>query len=99
MTRMRPPRLSNIACKATSGPQLAEPALEEATLRLVTREPERPPVCGPGLVGATEATKQLGAGRVQILLVLEREGVDDRERRLRPVDLGDRNGTVQLDDR
>ena len=78
--------------------ELCEPPLEEAALRLRGRELDCPPIGGARLAGASKAAEELGAGGVQVLVVVEREAVDDPERRLRAVDLGDRDGAVELDD-
>ena len=76
--------------------ELVDPPLEETPLRLAACELERALVGGAGLVGSSEAPQQFGAGRVQILVVVERDRVDDRQRRRRPLDLGDRDSPVQL---
>jgi hypothetical protein len=76
--------------------QLGDAPLEKAPLRLRVRKLERPPVGGPGLLRASKAQEQLGAGRVQVLVVVEREGVDDRECRLWPLDLGNGDRAVEL---
>ena len=67
---------------AGSVPELREPALEEAPLGVRVHELERALVGGAGLVGALEPAQQLGAGRVQVVVAVELEPLDERERRL-----------------
>ena len=60
--------------------QLGDAALQEAALGLDPGEHERPPIGLPGSFVATETPQQLGAGRVQVLVVLELEALEQRER-------------------
>ncbi len=60
----------------------AQPVLEEAALGLGAAQLQRAPVGGAGVVRAVEAAQQLGAGGVQVLVVVEARPFDDLERRL-----------------
>ena len=60
---------------------------------------ERAGVCEPRLVVSIEAAQQLCAGRVQVVVVVELEPVDDLEPASGPVGLCDCDRPVQLDDR
>ena len=51
------------------------------------------------LGAAAEPAQQVGADGVEEVVAVEVELVDERERGLRPVDLGDRDGAVERDDR
>ena len=62
-------------------------------------ELERLVVRGASLAGLAEPAKQLTPGRVGVVVVVEVKTLDDREARLRPFRLGDRDGPAQLDDR
>src|SRR5689334_16009902 len=77
----------------------ADAALEEAPLRLVAGQLERTLVRGAGLIGAPDPAQEVGAGRMEVLVVVQRQRVDDPERRLRARDLGDGDRPVQLHDR
>ena len=59
--------------------ELGEPPFEEAPLGVGVRELERAVVGDPRLVAPIEAAQQLGAGRVQVVVAVELEPVDDRE--------------------
>ena len=62
-------------------------------------ELERARVGCPGVVDAVEPAQQLGAGGVQVVVAVELEAVDERERGLDVAGLGERRRVVQLDDR
>ena len=52
-----------------------------------------------GLAIAAGATQELGAGGVEVSVVVEAEAVEDGQAGLGPVDLGHGDGPVHLDDR
>ena len=62
-------------------------------------ELERALVGGAGLVDAVEPAQQLRARRVQVVVAVELEALDQVERGLDVARLGDRRGPVELDDR
>lgn len=84
---------------AARSSQFAEPALEEVALRLARGESERSLVLRPRLLGASRPAQQLGPGRVQVLITVELESIDDPQGRLRSLVMGYRHSQVELDDR
>jgi hypothetical protein len=60
---------------------------------------ERATVGESGLGVAAEASQEVGAGGVEVAVVVERELVDNFERGLGAVDLGDRDCAVHFHDR
>ena len=89
----RPARLAS-PCRVEG----SEAPLEQPPLGVVVREREGAAVRVAGLVRPAEAPQQLAACRVEVLVVVEREPVDDREAGLGAVGLGDRDGAAELDD-
>ena len=79
--------------------ELGEPPLQQPPLGVVVDELQRPPVGVAGIVLPAQAAQQLAAGGVEVAVVVELQPVDDRQRRLRPVGLGNGDRAVQLDDR
>src|SRR3954454_25247833 len=73
-----------------------EPSLEEPPLPLGPHECQGEEVRLARLLLTAEPPQQLGSSRVQVVVVVELELVDDREARERAVGLGDRDGSVQL---
>ena len=63
-----------------------------SVVRRRPRTPGRPRRCGPG-------GEQVGADGVEQVVALEGEAVDEAQRRVRPVDLGHRDGAVEGHDR
>ena len=63
---------------AGTGLQLGDPALEEATLARRAREGERLVERFARLIAPAEAAQQFAARRVQVLVVVEVEAIDDR---------------------
>ena len=62
------------------------------------RELEGALVLGPRLVGTAEAAEQVGARRVEVLVAVEVEPVDEGKPRFRPRRLGHGDRAVQLHD-
>src|SRR5689334_22375661 len=95
-----PPRTSTPPFASRSGMwTFYQPRLEEGPLDLRRREIERSPVRGVGLVPAPEPAEQVGAGRVEEVVVVEAlDRLDEPESLLEPVCEGDGDGAVQLDD-
>ena len=79
--------------------ELGEPPLQQPPLGVVVDELQGPAVGVAGIVLPAQAAKQLAAGGVEVAVVVELQPVDDRQRRLRPVRLGNGDRAVQLDDR
>src|SRR5260221_10582748 len=81
---------------------LAEATLEESALGIVRDKRERPTVALCRLRARTEAPEQIGARRVQQVIVVERarggEGVDQRDGRPRAIHHRDRRRTIQRHD-
>ena len=75
------------------------PADQVGPLGLVLDQSQRQLVRRPRLVVAAQPAQQVGAGGVQGVVAGQLEPVDDRQRDLGPVQLGDRDGPVQRDDR
>jgi hypothetical protein len=73
--------------------------LQELALGIGSRQFEGAVVGRSGLVGAPEAAQQLGARCVQVAVVVQVQGVDQRQRALDVAGFGNRCGVVQLDDR
>ena len=63
-----------------SASELRQPPLEEAPLGVRVDELERAVVGRAGLVDAVEPAQQLGARRVQVVVAVEVEALDQRER-------------------
>jgi hypothetical protein len=59
--------------------ELGEPALEEPPFGVCRHELERPAICVAGLVDALESSEKLGPRRVQVVVLVELEAVDERE--------------------
>src|SRR5438067_12440685 len=74
----------------------AQPAFEKAPLGIVVSEFERAAVGSAGLVDAREPAQDLGAGRVQVAIVVELEPVEDGKRGLRVACLGGGRGAIEL---
>jgi hypothetical protein len=62
-------------------------------------ELERTVVGRSGVLDPVEPAQQLGAGRVEVVVAVELEGLDERERGLDVAGFGDRDCPVQLGDR
>ena len=62
-------------------------------------EGERATIRVPRLIGASETTQQLSPSRVQVVVILERDVIDDIETPLGAIRLGDGDRPAQLDDR
>ena len=79
----QPPRVDACLTRSleeVSGRELSEvfdAPFEEAPLRLVARELERAPVGDASFFCSPQAAQQVGAGRVQVLVVIQRERIDD----------------------
>lgn len=71
------------------GCQLREPSFDEAQLGAVVGEVPRASVGVTRLVGASQASKQFGPGRMQVAEVVELEPVDDPQAGLGAVGFGD----------
>jgi hypothetical protein len=56
-------------------------------------------VGGAGFFGTPQAAQKVGAGGVQILVVVQGKAVDDSERSVRPLDLGEGDRPIELDHR
>jgi len=80
-------------------PNFREAALQEAAVGVRGHELQRSLVRRLGVGFAAEAAQELGSGRVEVVVAVELEAVDEGERRLRVAGLGDRGGLIQLDDR
>ncbi len=78
--------------------ELGAAAGEVRGLGGVVDEGEGGVVRRPGVVGATEAAQQLGTGDVPGVVALEGEPVDGGQADGGAVELGDRDGAVELDD-
>src|SRR5215211_832396 len=74
-------------------------ALQEVALGRVLGAGDRGLVRQRRLGVAAEASQEIGADGVEEVVAVEVEAVDERERRVGPVDLGHRDGAVQRDDR
>jgi hypothetical protein len=79
--------------------ELGETPFQEHPLGVRGDELERVLVGGAGLLDALQAAENLCAGRVQIVVAIEREPVDERQRSLRLARLRERRRVVELDDR
>src|SRR3954452_19100071 len=86
-----------VPCRPASA-ELRALALEQPPLRVVVDECERAAVRRACLLRTAQAAEQLGAGGVQVAVVVEAEAVDDLEARGRPRVLGDRDRAAQLAD-
>src|SRR5262245_27593118 len=84
---------------ATGSAELGEAAFEEGSLRIRAHQLERALVRCPRLVVPAQAVQQLGAGRVEIVVRVELEAVDQRQRLLGLAGFRDGSRAVQLDDR
>ena len=62
-------------------------------------ELERPGVGGPRLVGPVESPQEFGARRVEVVVALQLEPVDEPQRAFRVACLSERRRAIQLDDR
>ena len=82
---------------------LVDPPLEEAPLRLLRRQRQRPFVRGDRTLAPTESRQQIRSRRVHQVIVLERAARDDRihqgEPRRGAVAHRDRHRAVELDHR
>ena len=78
---------------------LGQPVLKEALFGLGLREVERAAVRAVGLIVPAGATQEVGTRGVEVPVVVEVETVEDGQAGLGPVDLGDGDGPVHLDDR
>ena len=72
---------------------------QEAALGLGVRELEGALVLGPCLLCPTEAAEQVGTGRVEVLVAVEVEPVDESKPRFPSLRLGHGNRAVELHDR
>src|SRR5207244_12328355 len=79
--------------------ELPQPPFEEAAFGVRVNELEGAVVGRAGVVDAIEPTQQLRARRVQIVVEVELEALDQGERGLDLARLGDGDGPVQLRDR
>src|SRR6185437_5158972 len=77
---------------------LGQPVCQEALLRLGLREVERPAVGLAGLAVAAGPSQEIGAGGVEVAVVVEVEAVENGQAGLGPVDLGHGDGPVHVDD-
>jgi hypothetical protein len=78
--------------------ELREPLLEEAPLGVRVNELERARVGRAGVFDAIEPAQQVRADRVQVMVLLELEALDQSERGLDLARFGDRGSLVELDD-
>jgi len=78
-------------------PQLGAAPLEEAPLGVGADQLERAVVSGTGVVGAIEPAQQVGAHRVQVVVAVELQPLDECERGIDVARLGDRDRLVELD--
>jgi hypothetical protein len=78
--------------------EFSQPALEEAPFCLPVDELERAFVGCAGVVGAVEPAQEFGAGRVQVVVVLEFEPLGESECGLDVSGFGERGCLVELDD-
>jgi hypothetical protein len=74
-------------------------ALCRKRLGLGMRKREGALVLGPRLVGPAEAAEQVGTRRVEVLVAVETEPIDEGEPRFGSIRLGDGDRAVQLPDR
>ncbi len=72
---------------------------QEAVLVVSPGQVEGPLVRGAGLVGAPQPAEQFGPRRVEVLIVVEREALDQLQGGFGPVHLGHGHGPVELGDR
>jgi hypothetical protein len=85
--------------EGTATRYLCDAPPQEATLGLGARQLERALVLGTRLGGATETSEQVGTCRVEVLVPVEPQAVDEGKTRAGSVRLGHRDRTIQLDDR
>src|SRR5919106_3403578 len=78
---------------------LLDSALQEPALGFGCRQLQRSLECRPSLLEPVQPAQELRAGRVEVLVAVEVEPLEEREPRRRPVGLGDRDRAVHLDDR
>src|SRR6476659_5579444 len=71
--------------------------LEEPALRLRLRQFERSLVGGAGLLGAAEPSQEICPRRVEVVVAVQLETVDEVERFSRAACLADRDRAVELD--
>src|SRR5215204_7811948 len=98
-----PPRAARVATAALSPPsraraQLLDASAQETALGLLRCQRERALECVDGFVVAAQPAEELAARGVEVVVPVELQLVHDRERSLRALGLGDRDGAVQLDD-
>src|SRR3954452_10523431 len=85
--------------RSAAGVEARQPLPEEAALDLARRECDRLPVGGVGLAASVEAAEQVGARRVQEVVVVEPDdAVDGGEAALRPLGERERDRRVERDD-
>src|SRR5438874_1409258 len=63
--------------------EFRQSALEQSTLRVVVDQGKRATICVASLFGSTETAEQLSPRRMQVVVVLEGETIDDVERSFR----------------
>ena len=80
-------------------PYCLTPALQKLALGRVFGAGDRGVVRQGGLGVAAQAPEQVGTDRVEQVIAIEIEAVDERERRMRSVDFGHGDRAVQRDDR
>src|SRR5262245_63813602 len=78
--------------------KLGESLFEEAALAVGVDKLERAFIGCAGLVGSAESAQDLGAGCVQVVVVVELEPVGERERGFDLSGFGERGRLVELDD-
>ena len=86
--------LSRPACIQDRSPL----ALEEHPLGLVGCVPDGAAILLVRVFIASETREEVGADGVEDVVAVERELLHERERDVRPVDLGDRDRAVERDD-
>ena len=96
---VKDPRRAEAAWDVRQPGELGEPALEQTPLGVVADQRQRPEIRVARLVGPAQAAQQLALGRVQVVVVLQREAIDDLEAGLGTLLLGDRHGAAELHDR
>src|SRR6266511_5299200 len=93
------PGFQELLATSASALELCPPALEKEPLGVRVYEVERAVVGRAGVVDSVEPAQQLCAGRVEIVVAVELEALDQGERGLDLAGFGDGDGPVQLDDR
>src|SRR5689334_17562058 len=76
-----------------------ETPFQEAPLRLRVSQLERPSIGGAGLLGAAEPPQQVRSRRMEVVVCVQLQAVDELERLPRAASLADRDRAVELDHR